>query len=183
MGVVWWSLYVPVSFFVGSVGVAGGRVYLSYMHVCDIVWLTKYDKNVFVCVQCLTFSLPFISSFFLSFSPSLSLSLLPPLSSPSLPSLSLPSLSLPLSSLLHSRGSDKKTQHSGQEEKRPFLEQDSIMIIPSVAGKLQQLIRLPPLTDIHEWLATNCKWDKEKGRRERERERERERRLLPLSNF
>ena len=31
------------------------------------------------------------------------------------------------------------------------------MIIPSVAGKLQQLIRLPPLTDIHEWLATNCK--------------------------
>ncbi|XP_003385641.1 PREDICTED: MOB kinase activator 2-like [Amphimedon queenslandica] len=53
------------------------------------------------------------------------------------------------------RNSDKKSQHTGQEEKRHFLEHDSNMIIPSVAGKLQQLIRLPPLTDIHEWLATN----------------------------
>ena len=47
------------------------------------------------------------------------------------------------------------------------------MIIPSVAGKLQQLIRLPPLTDIHEWLATNCK-EKDRGEREREEERGRE---------
>jgi hypothetical protein len=50
---------------------------------------------------------------------------------------------------------DKKSQQNSFEEKRYFLEPDAISIIPAVAGKLQQLIRLPPRTDIHEWLATN----------------------------
>lgn len=54
--------------------------------------------------------------------------------------------------------SDKKAHQSSIEEKKHFLEPDAITMIPAAAGKLQQLIRLPPQTDIHEWLATNCEY-------------------------
>ena len=43
-----------------------------------------------------------------------------------------------------------------EEKKPPFLERGALAIYPTVAGKLQRLTRLPPRTDIHEWLATNC---------------------------
>ena len=54
------------------------------------------------------------------------------------------------------RSDKSKSQQNNTEEKRPFLEPDSIALLPTGVGKLQQLVRLPPLTDIHEWLATNC---------------------------
>lgn len=58
-------------------------------------------------------------------------------------------------SFLFSSRSEKKVSQNNLEEKRYFLEPDAIVLLPSAAGKLQQLIRLPPSTDIHEWLATN----------------------------
>lgn len=53
--------------------------------------------------------------------------------------------------------SDKKATQNASEEKRHlhFLEEDAVAILSAVAGKLQQLTRMPKRTDIHEWLATN----------------------------
>ncbi len=60
---------------------------------------------------------------------------------------------------MHFYRSDKRSNHSASEEKRHlyFLEDDAIAILPTVAGRLQQLTRMPRLTDIHEWIATNSK--------------------------
>ena len=57
---------------------------------------------------------------------------------------------------VHNRGA-KSTSSSSVDEKKPlFLEPGSLEIYHTVAGKLHHLSRLPPKTDIHEWLATNC---------------------------
>jgi MOB kinase activator 1 len=54
--------------------------------------------------------------------------------------------------------SKKATQANDQERKQlaEFLEPVSLRIYPMVAGKLPSLSKLPPRTDVHEWLATNC---------------------------
>lgn len=50
----------------------------------------------------------------------------------------------------------KSINNTVTDEKRQFLESNSLQIYPAVAGQLHRLSRLPPQTDIHEWLATNC---------------------------
>ena len=56
--------------------------------------------------------------------------------------------------------SKKATQANDQERKQlaEFLEPVSLRIYPMVAGKLPSLSKLPPRTDVHEWLATNCEY-------------------------
>lgn len=50
----------------------------------------------------------------------------------------------------------KTTSASSIDDKKPlFLEPGSLVIYHTVAGKLHHLSKLPPKTDIHEWLATN----------------------------
>ena len=54
--------------------------------------------------------------------------------------------------------SKKATQPTDQERKllAEYLEPVSLRIYPLVVGKLPSLSKLPPRTDVHEWLATNC---------------------------
>ena len=61
--------------------------------------------------------------------------------------------------ILQNSRSEKRATHNPSEERRHvyFLEEDAIAILPTVAGRIQQLTRMPKRTDIHEWLATNSK--------------------------
>ena len=57
----------------------------------------------------------------------------------------------------HPPYSKPKTPHGSAADKRMvFLEPESLVINDAVAGKLQHFARLPPQSDVNEWLATNC---------------------------
>ena len=59
----------------------------------------------------------------------------------------------------HTHRGQKTTSASSIDDKKPlFLEPGSLVVYHTVAGKLHHLSKLPPKTDIHEWLATNCEF-------------------------
>lgn len=57
---------------------------------------------------------------------------------------------------LFGRGGKSSSNSTSEDRKPQFLEPSALAIYPMIVGKLQRLSRLPPRTDIHEWLATNC---------------------------
>ena len=59
---------------------------------------------------------------------------------------------------LPSPSSKPKASHGSAVDKRlAFLDPEALVVNDAVAGKLQHFARLPPQSDVNEWLATNCK--------------------------
>eukprot|EP00731_Ephydatia_muelleri_P006738 Em0003g986a len=54
------------------------------------------------------------------------------------------------------RASPNPPHGSAADKRLAFLDPEALVINDAVAGKLQHFARLPPQSDVNEWLATNC---------------------------